>query len=656
MSQPASADTIPSKMLWAPSEERVHASRLYAFQQAVEKEIGQTFADYFAFWQWSVDNPGIFWDKVWDFCGVVGDKGRRTLINENNMRTAEFFPDATINYAENLLRRKDDGVAIIFRNEKSEERSLTFKQLHDAVSRWQQALQEAGVGQGDRVAAYMPNCPETIIACLATVSLGAIFSSASPDFGVQGLLDRFAQIEPKVLIATDGYYYGGKTIDCRPNIAAVINDLPSIKKTVLVPFLDNGDLEGCVSLPDFLGAAEPKDVEFTRVPFNHPLFIMFSSGTTGKPKCIVHGHGGTVLQHVKELHIHANVKRDDVVFYFTTCGWMMWQWLMSSLACEATVLLYDGSPFYPDGNALWDFTSKHGVTMFGTSAKYIDALQVHNIAPQENYDLSALEMVLYTGSPLSPKGFEYVYDSVKQDVLLGAIAGGTDIISGFFMGQPTTPVYSGELQCAGLGMAVDVYNEDGTPIPAGAGAGELVCTRAFPSMPVMFWGDDSGERYHNAYFDRFDNIWCHGDWVERTVNQGYIIHGRSDATLNPGGVRIGTAEIYAQVEKIPEVVESIAVGQDYEGDVRVILFVVLKPGAALDEDLIKRIKTQVRTGASPRHVPAIILPIADIPRTKSGKITELAVRDVIHGRPVKNVTALANPEALKLYENLQELT
>lgn len=657
MSQTAPATDNNAHMVWSPSTDRIQSSCMYGFQQYLEKQHSVSLSTYWDTLDWSVENLGPFWDAVWEYCGVIGQKGDISFdAGDGTMRGGRYFPEARLNYAENLLKRRDDGIAIIARKETGAENSYTYKALYDAVSRWQQAFKAAGLQKGDRVAAYLPNCPETIIACLAASSLGAIFSSASPDFGVQGILDRFAQIQPKIFVGVDGYNYNGKIIDCRDNIRAVLKELPSVEKAVLVPFAALGPCEGTVLQSDFTADYVPEAIEFEAVEFNHPLFIMFSSGTTGKPKCIVHGHGGTLLQHVKELHIHSNVKKDDVVFYFTTCGWMMWNWLITSLACEATILLYDGSPFYPDGNTLWDFTSKHGVTLFGASAKYIDAMEVHGIKPMETHDLSALEMVLYTGSPLVPKGFDFVYASIKKDVLLGAIAGGTDIISGFFMAQPTTPVYAGELQCAGLGMAMAIYDENGKEILAGGGAGELVCVKPFPSMPVKFWGDADGQRYHSAYFDKFENIWCHGDWVEKTVHNGYIIHGRSDATLNPGGVRIGTAEIYAQVEKIPEVIESIAVGQNYEGDVRVVLFVVLKAGVSLDEDLVKRIKTQVRTGASPRHVPAIILQVTDIPRTKSGKITEIAVRDVIHGRTVKNVEALANPEALKLYENLPELS
>lgn len=656
MTEPALKNPSDANPLWTPSPERVKASQLYAFKEKLAAESGQSFPDYHSLWQWTTEHQDTFWDRLWDEAGIIGDKGATVFQDGATMRDASFFPDSRLNYAENLLRRRDDGVAIISRNEKGEERQITFKELYDLVSRWQQAFIKAGVGQGDRVAAYMPNTPETIIVCLAATSLGAIFSSASPDFGVQGILDRFAQIEPTVLVATDGYFYNGKTLDCLKNVKEIMPQLPGLKQTVIIPFAGTGTLDGAVMEDDFIRAFEPQEMDFTRVEFKHPLFIMFSSGTTGKPKCIVHGHGGTLLQHLKELRLHCDIKRDDAVFYFTTCGWMMWNWLISALACDATLLLFDGSPFYPDGNVLWDYTSSHDCMLFGTSAKYIDALEVFHIEPGRDFDLSALKIITSTGSPLVDKGFDFVYQKIKNDVHLASIYGGTDIISASFgLGNPISPVWRAELQGPGLATAVDIYDDAGKPIPPGAGAGELVCTKPFPSMPVKFWGDDTGEKYKGAYFEVYDNIWRHGDWVERTVHNGLIVHGRSDATLNPGGVRIGTAEIYAQVEKVEGVVESIAIGQSWDNDVRIVLFVRLKEGVTLTDDLIKAIKTQVRSGASPRHVPAKIVAVADIPRTKSGKITELAVRDVVHGRPVKNVEALANPEALDLYKDLKEL-
>ncbi|HEY0900681.1 MAG TPA: acetoacetate--CoA ligase [Micavibrio sp.] len=645
--------------LWAPDQKRVMDSQLYGFARSMEQKTGLSFPDYQSLWQWSVDQPAAFWDALWDYAGVIGDKGSVILADGDKMPGAQFFPEARLNFSENLLRRRDAAAAIIFCDEKAQERVISFAALYDQVSCMAQALRVAGVGPGDRVAGFMPNMPETMIAMLATASLGAIWSSASPDFGTQGLLDRFGQIAPTVFVAVDGYYYGGKTLDCLEKVAQVQAQLPGLKKTVIVPFTatspDISRLQDAVLLPDFIAPFDAAEIAFTRVAFNHPLFIMFSSGTTGVPKCIVHGHGGTLLQHLKEHRLQCDIKRDDRVFYFTTCGWMMWNWLVSAVAAEATILMYDGSPFFPSGKVLWDFTTRHQCTFFGTSAKYIDALKANNIRPLDDYDLGSLRTMASTGSPLVHESFDFVYQAIKKDVHLASISGGTDIVSCFVLGNPLSPVYRGEIQCAGLGMAVDAFSDEGAPIAAGAGSGELVCTKPFPCMPVGFWNDEDGARYHSAYFERFENIWCHGDWIERTAQGGFIIHGRSDATLNPGGVRIGTAEIYRQVEQIPEVFESIAVGQDWDRDVRVILFVRMKPGFTLTDDVRERIKKQIRVGASPRHVPAKIIEVADIPRTKSNKIVELAVREIIHGRPVKNVEALANPEALALYQVLAAL-
>lgn len=636
--------------LWTPSAPE--STCLAEFMRGV----GHQTLDYKSFWQWSIDHPEKFWDALWDYAGVIGEKGDIVLKNPDSMWDAEFYPNGRINYAENLLRRRDDAPAMIFRDEQGRERTLTFKDVYVQTARWQAQFKKWGVQKGDRVAAYMPNMPETIIATLAATSLGAIWSSASPDFGVQGLIDRFGQIEPKILVTVDGYFYNCKTIDCLQKVREVVPHLNGLEHIVVVPFTndkpDHSFLPNTVLVNDF---GDAKDVTFERVEFNHPLFIMFSSGTTGIPKCIVHGHGGTLLQHLKEHQLQTNVRSGDRIFYFTTCGWMMWNWLISGLASEATLLLFDGSPFYPDGNVLWEFTAKHKAMLFGTSAKYIDALKVNGLKPGRDYDLSALKVIGSTGSPLVHESFDYVYRDIKQDVHLGSLSGGTDIVSCFVLGNPISPVYRGEIQGPGLGLAVDVFDEDGKPISAGAGSGELVCTKPFPCMPVMFWNDQEGEKYKAAYFERFDNVWVHGDWIERTIHDGLIIHGRSDATLNPGGVRIGTAEIYRQVEQVPEVMESIAVGQDWDGDVRIVLFVKLRSGVSLDDVLAEKIKKQIKNGASPRHVPAKIIQINDIPRTKSGKITEIAVRDVIMGRKIKNKEALANPEALDLYKDLPEL-
>lgn len=645
--------------LWSPTEKQIKDTTLFDFKTKMEQKTGQNFPDYDSLWRWSIKDSETFWSEFWDYADIIGDKGEIVLANPDNMIEANFFPEAQLNYAENLLRKNDHNTAILFRTEQNKTYKLTYKQLHDRVSIWQQFLIEHGITKGDRIAGLMPNMPETIIATLAATSLGAIWSSASPDFGTQGVLDRFGQIEPKIFISVDGYFYNGKTINCLPKIEEIIPQIPSIEHTIIVPFtgqnLNNVNIPNLATETEDFAKYTPKPVEFTRVEFSHPLFIMFSSGTTGVPKCIVHGHGGTLLQHMKEHQLQSDIKEGDRVFYFTTCGWMMWNWLISAISSNATLMLYDGSPFYPDGNVLWDYAQDYDCTFFGTSAKYIDALKQAELSPKETHNLSTIRTIASTGSPLVHESFDYVYKHIKTDVHLASISGGTDIVSCFMLGNAISPVHRGELQSPGLGLAVNAYDESGAPIPKGAGSGELVCAKPFPCQPVMFWNDPDGAKYKAAYFERFDNIWVHGDWVERTEHNGYIIHGRSDATLNPGGVRIGTAEIYRQVEQIEAVQESICVGQDWDGDVRVILFVVLKDGHPLDEDLIKDIKTRIRTGASPRHMPAKVIAVNDIPRTKSGKITELAVRDVIMNRPIKNVEALANPEALELYKDLDEL-
>lgn len=649
-----------SQPLWSPSQEQIQSSLLHRFMQLASQKSGRTFNEYRDLWHWSVDEAEIFWDMVWDFCGVVGEKGS-VILDKNNGRMlgSRFYPEGRINYAENLLQNVDDRLAIVFRDERGQERKITRTELRDHVAALQAALRNSGVREGDRVAGYMPNMPETIIAMLAAVSLGAVWSSASPDFGVQGVIDRFGQIKPKVMITVDGYFYNGKTLDVLEKVKDIQVAIDGLECTVIVPFagskLSLSSLSNATLLDDYVKpyATSGKEPVYNRVPFNHPLVIMFSSGTTGIPKCIVHGHGGTLLQHVKEHRLQSDIRKGDNVFYFTTCGWMMWNWLVSALAAEATLLLFDGSPFYPNGNVLWDYTAKYGCTLFGTSAKYIDAMKIENLSPKNTHNLSSLRTMTSTGSPLVHESFDYVYANIKSDLHLASISGGTDIVSCFMLGNPISPVYRGELQGAGLGLAVDVFDEDGTS--SKESAGELVCAKAFPCMPIYFWNDEGDAKYKAAYFERFDNVWCHGDWVEKTVHGGYIIHGRSDATLNPGGVRIGTAEIYRQVEQVEAVKESIAIGQDWEGDVRIILFVTLKAGYALDENMVKEIKTQIRNGASPRHVPAKILQVSDIPRTKNGKITEIAVRDVVMGRKIKNIEALANPESLELYRDLSDL-
>jgi acetoacetyl-CoA synthetase len=629
-----------------------------AFMAEAAKRTGASFSTYEHLHDWSVTDREDFWKLVWEFCGVIGERGERDLVDGDRMPGAAFFPDARLNFAENLLWKSGPGDALVFRGEDKVERRLSWDELRAMVSKLQQAFAAEGVKAGDRVAAMMPNMPETIAAMLAATSLGAIWSSCSPDFGEQGVLDRFGQIEPVLFVIVDGYWYAGKRIAVGEKVAKVVEKLPSLRRTLVVDYLGEAEavaasLPNGRSLAATLAAYEERPLAFERLPFAHPLYILFSSGTTGIPKCIVHSAGGTLLQHLKEQRLHAGIGEGDRFFYFTTCGWMMWNWLVSGLASGATLLLYDGSPFHPDGNAIFDFAQAERMTYLGTSAKFIDAVRKSGLEPIRTHDLSSVRMISSTGSPLSPEGFDFVYSGIKADVHLASISGGTDIVSCFVLGVPTRPVWSGEIQGAGLGMAVEVWNDDGKPVRGEKG--ELVCTRAFPSMPVMFWNDPDGAKYHSAYFERFDNVWCHGDFAEVTEHDGFVIHGRSDATLNPGGVRIGTAEIYNQVEQMEEIVEAICIGQDFDDDVRVVLFVRLAPGVALDAELEKRIKTKIRTGASPRHVPAKVIAVADIPRTKSGKITELAVRDVVHGRAVKNKEALANPEALELFRDLPAL-
>jgi acetoacetyl-CoA synthetase len=644
--------------LWRPAAERVAASQVMAFVAQANARHGLRLQNYRDLHAWSVAQPAEFWDLVWDFCGVIGEKGERRLVHAGRMPGAQFFPDARINFAENLLHAPGSGDALIFRGEDKAACRLSWVELTALVSRLQQALRGAGVAPGDRVAAMLPNLPESIALMLAVTSLGATFSSCSPDFGERGVLDRFGQIEPKVFVTVDGYWYNGKRIALADKLAGIVQQLPTAQTVVVVRYLDDADqvaagLPRAVTLEAFLKPHAARPLTFERLPFNHPVYILYSSGTTGVPKCIVHGAGGTLLQHLKEHRLQCDLRPGERLFYFTTLGWMMWNWLASGLGTGATLVLYDGSPFAPKESVLWDYAQAERINVFGTSAKYIDACKKAGLAPAHTHDLSSLRMITSTGSPLAAESFDYVYRDIKKDVHLASISGGTDIVSCFVLGDPTSPVWRGEIQAPGLGMAVDVWSEEGKPVRGEKG--ELVCTKPFPSMPVMFWNDPEGKKYRAAYFERFPNVWCHGDFAEWTAHGGIVIHGRSDATLNPGGVRIGTAEIYAQVEQIPEVLEAIAVGQDWDNDVRVVLFVRLKDGIKLDNALRDRIRHKIRTGATPRHVPARIVQIPDIPRTKSGKITELAVRDVIHGRPVKNTEALANPEALALFRDLPEL-
>jgi len=645
-------------VLWRPSSERVAKSNITRFIHMVNQRWNAGVRDSQQLYDWSVHEPEQFWTAVWDFCGVVAEtRGERVLVDGDKMPGAKWFPDSRLNFAENLLRRRDDDTAMVFWGEDKVRRRMSYAEVYDAVSRTVQALSASGVTEGDRVAAFMPNMPETIIFMLATTSLGAIWSSCSPDFGAQGVLDRFGQIGPKVLFAVEGYHYNGKTHDTLPRIAEIASNLPTLARTVIVSYTREkpalSGIRNAVHLADFVGPYRGREIAFRRLPFNHPLYILYSSGTTGVPKCIVHGAGGTLLQHLKEHQLHADLKRGDRLFYFTTCGWMMWNWLASGLATGVTLLLYDGSPFHPRPSVLFDFADEERMSVFGTSAKYIDALNKAGARPIDTHRLDSVETVTSTGSPLVPEGFDYVYRAIKKDVLLSSISGGTDIASCFVLGNPTAPVYRGEIQCRGFGMNVQVFDDDGKPV-IGA-KGELVCTAPFPSMPIYFWNDPDGAKYRAGYFERFPDTWCHGDYMELTPRGTAIIYGRSDATLNPGGVRIGTAEIYRQVEQLDEVVEGLVIGQDWDNDVRVVLFVRLREGLALDDVLAKKIKDRIRLNTTPRHVPAKIVQVADIPRTKSGKIVELAVRNVVHGNPVKNLEALANPEALEQFRDRPEL-
>ncbi len=644
--------------LWRPSPQRVESSNLERFTDYVRDRHGVDAPDYASLHRWSVSNRAEFWDSVWEFCQVIARrKGDSVLEHGERMPGARWFPEARLNFAENLLRRRDDSVALIFYGEDRVRRSVSFSELYDSVSRLARALQAAGIRPGDRVSGYLPNMPEAVMAMLAATSVGASWTSCSPDFGVQGVVDRFGQVEPRILFCADGYYYNGKRFDSLARLPEILGRVPSIEHAVVVSYGDEtpsvGAIGRAVTLDGFVGEFEPGEIAFAHLPFDHPVYVMYSSGTTGAPKCIVHGAGGTLLQHLKEHQLHTDLKPGERLSYFTTCGWMMWNWLVSGLASGATLLLYDGSPFYPDGNRLFDIVDEIGLNVFGTSAKFIDAVKKAGLEPRRSHDLGSLRTLLSTGSPLMPESFDFVYESIKKDLCLSSISGGTDLISCFALGNPTLPVHRGEIQCLGLGMKVEAFDDDGRSVVEEKA--ELVCTAAFPSMPVGFWNDPDGSRYRAAYFEKYPNVWCHGDYVRLTERGGMVVYGRSDAVLNPGGVRIGTAEIYRQVEQLGEVVESLVIGQEWAGDVRVVLFVVLREGVALDDGLRKKICEQVRANTTPRHVPSRIVQVGDIPRTKSGKITELAVRDVVHGRQVKNQEAMANPEALDQFKDLAEL-
>jgi acetoacetyl-CoA synthetase len=668
--------------LWTPSRERIENSNMLGFmQQASEyaqNNTGNSIKTYSELHQWSIEQPEAFWSLVWQYSGITPalpqDLPPSEILNsQGHFSTAQWFPKQTLNFAENLLQRRDNKVALIACGEpelnNGQDRSISYRELYSQVAKLAASLKKMGVEKGDRIAAFMPNTQETVIAMLASTSLGAIWSSCSPDFGLQGVIDRFGQIEAKVLFTTDGYFYGGKTLDSLTKVAAICEKLPSVEQVIVIPHVQLGKPQTLdVSEPDLhaLQALKPnvsrwhsvldnpaEQVEFVAVPCSHPLYIMYSSGTTGAPKCIVHSVGGTLLQHAKELRLHTDLKAEDTIFYYSTCGWMMWNWLVSSLSTGATVVLYDGSPFYPSGQCLWQMSDRHKISIFGTSAKYLAALEKAHVKPMQDYQLTELKTLLSTGSPLAHESFDYVYRDIKADVCLSSISGGTDIISCFALGNPILPVYRGELQCAGLGMAVNIFDDQAKPLLQQKG--ELVCTQPFPSCPIGFWQDPGNIKFLQAYFERFENVWAQGDYGEISVHKGLIIHGRSDAVLNPGGVRIGTAEIYRQVEKLEQVIESIAIGQQWQDDVRVILFVVLAPNEQLDEELSQLICSTIRANTTPRHVPAKIIQVTDIPRTISGKIVELAVRKVVHNEVVKNTDALKNPEALNLFKNLPEL-
>lgn len=644
--------------LWQPSNDRIGASNMFRFTQQLEDKLGMVFNDYDQLHRWSIDHPELFWQQVWTFTNIRASKAADSVLtNAGQFPGATWFDGARLNFAENLLRNRSEKLALVGRLENGQRKTLSYAQLNLQVANCASSLRSLGVVCGDRVVGFMPNIIETVVAMLATASIGAIWSSCSPDFGVNGVMDRFGQIEPVVLFACDGYFYNGKTIDSRLRLQEVCNNIDSIKQLILVPVLsvqpDLSDLPKGILWADFLTHKSPQELVFEQLPFDHPLYIMYSSGTTGVPKCIVHSAGGSLIQHLKEQQLHSDLQPDDVLFFYTTCGWMMWNWLISGLASEATLVLYDGSPFFPDANALMDIAEQEKISIFGGGAKYIAAIEKAKLVPQKSHNLEKLKAILSTGSPLSHESFRYVYRAIKSDVCLASISGGTDILSCFVLGNPCLPVWEGEIQCRGLGMAVDIWDDQGHPITAQKG--ELVCTKPFPSAPIYFWNDPQDRKYHSAYFDTYNGIWSQGDYGEITPNSGIIIHGRSDAVLNPGGVRIGTAEIYRQVEKLDEIIDAVCIGQDWQDDVRVVLFIMLRDGIELTDNLQHIIRQTIRAETTPRHVPTKIIAVADIPRTISGKIVELAVRKIVHNEPVNNTDALSNPEALKLFSGLEEL-
>jgi len=653
--------SAPQK-LWEPSQEAIERAQMTEFARWIVRRLKLELNTYPDFYRWTVDNPDEFWSSVWDWCRVVASrKGPTVLVDGDKMPGARWFPEARLNFAENLLRRGDRGDALVFWDETGFRRRVSYADLYSDVSRAAQALKSLGLRPGDRAAAFIPNMPETVVFALAAISQGIVWSSCSPDFGADGVLERFGQIEPKVLFCADGYVYNGQRHDSLGRVREIAAQLPSVRKVVVAPLLeqrpDVSEIPNAVTMDEWLRRFTPGDIDYAQMPFDHPLYILFTSGTTGKPKCIVHGAGGSLLAGLKMYKLQFDVRPGDRFFYYTTCNWVMWNLLFAGLSAEASLMLYDGSPFARGARILFDYAAEERCTHFGTSAKFIDAVAKRGLKPHGTHDLGALRMIISTGSPLVAESYDYVYAHVKQDVCLSSISGGTDIMAAFADANPVLPVYRGELQCRSLGLAVEVFDEQGNSVVGEKG--ELVCTRPFPSMPLGFWNDRHHEKYHAAYFARYPNVWCHGDWVELTERGTMIVYGRSDATLNPGGVRIGTAELYRQVERIDEVEESVAIGQlwppDKPSDTRVVLFVKLREGLVLDAELEERIRKAIRDNATPRHVPAKIVQVADIPRTKNNKVVEIAVRAVVHGMPVANTDALANPEALELYRDLPEL-
>ncbi|MDA1074084.1 MAG: acetoacetate--CoA ligase [Proteobacteria bacterium] len=641
------------RALWQPTPAAIEGSRLTAFTRYAAAATGREFVDYAALHRWSVASPEQFWRCLWDFVDVVHSRAADTVLtNADQFLDARWFSGARLNYAENLLRFRDEKPALISLLETGERTQMSYRELFEQTAAVSSQFKALGIKPGDRIAGWLPNIPQAVVAMLAATSLGAVWSSCSPDFGSEGALDRFGQIEPRLLIACNGYHYAGKTHDVRAKVQAVADRVKSVEQIIWVDVVADLTCEGGLAWQDLI--VKPQEsLVFAQLAFDAPLYILYSSGTTGKPKCIVHGAGGTLLQHMKEQQLHVDLRREDRLFFFTTCGWMMWNWLVSGLATGATLILYDGSPFHPTPATLWNMADAEGVTIFGISAKYLSSISKEGLQPRLTHGLTTLRTLISTGSPLAPETYAYIYDKVKPDVHLISMSGGTDIVSCFVIGNPCAPVYSGEIQCAGLGMDVAVYNDAGQPVQREKG--ELVCRQPFPCCPLEFWNDIDNERLHAAYFERFPGVWAQGDFAELTENSGYIIYGRSDAVLNPGGVRIGTAEIYRQLEDLDSVADAVCVGQDWDGDVRVVLFVVMSPGIDLDQALIIDIRARIRANASPRHTPARVIAVRDIPRTMSGKIAELAVRDVIHGRPVKNTSALANPEALECFKGIKEL-